>query len=215
MHRTAALFRVGIVAHTSRATAAKALQRAVRADFISIDNGLLGCDDNHELVQHHLSALPATWSVVLEDDAVPAGDLREQLSLALPMAPSPLVSLYYGRKRPPHWQKRMAAAHAEALTDDANWIIGTNLLHAVGYAIRTELLPSLLDYTTTLPVDQHISQWAKTYGHLISYTHPSLVDHADLPTVVNHPDGQPRTLGRTAWTTGTRNHWTTKAVMLR
>lgn len=209
------MFAIGIVAHTARAQAAKHLTEKVRADFISVDNGVMGCDDNHEAVQYHLAALPSTWSVILEDDAQPVTGFRQQLHDALIMAPSPIVSLYYGRKRPPHWQTRMAAAFAEATHRDTSWIIGTNLLHAVGYAIKTELLPSLLSHSTTLPVDQHISSWAKSYGHLISYTHPSLLDHHDGPTIVNHPDGQPRRPGRKAWLTGIRDTWTTEAVMLR
>lgn len=209
------MFHIGVVAHTSRATQAKHLANTVAADFISIDNGLMGADDNHDLVQHHLSAQPSTWSVVLEDDAEPVEGFRDQLHSALMMAPSPIVSLYLGRKRPPHWQARIVKALSQAEASDANWVIGTNLLHAVGYAIRTELLPSLLKHTTALPVDQHLSSWAKSHGHLVSYTFPSLVDHIDGPTIVDHPDGQPRTPGRKAWHTGTRTRWTAEAVMLR
>lgn len=205
---------IGIVAHTSRAAQAKHLAKIVHANFISIDNGSLGCDDNHEAVLHHLAALPSTWSVILEDDAQPVPTFTDQLHAALIVAPSPIVSLYYGRQRPPQWQTRMSKALARADETDANWIVATNLLHAVGYAIKTELLPSLLTHTTPFPVDQHISNWAKTYGHTISYTTPSLVDHADQDTIVTHPDGQPRPPGRTAWTVGTRDTWTSEAVTL-
>ena len=203
-----------MVAHTSRAGHAKALAQQVKADFISFDNGLLGCDGNHNTVQHHLANLPSTWSLVLEDDAVPVESFRTQLEAALPMAPSPIVSLYYGRKRPPHWQTRMAKALQIAEGCDASWIVASRLLHAVGYAIRTELLPSLLDHDSDLPSDQHISNWAIRYGHLVSYTVPSLVDHADWPTIVDHPDGDRRTPGRTAWKAGTREHWSTSTVSL-
>ena len=206
---------VGIVAHTSRTTQAKQLGQTVRSDFISIDNGLMGCDENHYTVQKHLCALPSTWSIVLEDDAVPVDDFRRQAEQALVMAPSPIVSFYLGKRRPPHWQNRICHAVAQAANDDASWIISTHLLHAVGYAIRTELLPSLLDHTSARPSDEHITNWARRFGHVISYTFPSLVDHADLPTIVDHPDGQPRHPGRTAWYTATREHWTTKAVTMR
>lgn len=209
------MFHIGVVAHTARATQAKQLARTVKADFVSIDNGVMGADDNHEHVQHHLAALPSTWSVVLEDDAEPVEGFLQQLNAALIMAPTPIVSLYLGRKRPPHWQARIIKALSKAEQSDANWVIGTNLLHAVGYAIRTELLPSLLGHTTVLPVDQHISSWAKSFGHLISYTFPSLIDHQDGPTIVDHPDGQPRTPGRKAWNVGTRTTWTSEAVLLR
>lgn len=206
---------IGIVAHTSRAQQAKILANTVNAAFISIDNGVMGCDENHYAVQHHLAGLHTTWSVVLEDDATPVEGFTDQLHHALIMAPTPIVSLYLGRKRPPHWQKRIGSAVLEARGLDANWIISTHLLHAVGYAIRTELLDSLLRYESTHPVDEHITAWAQSYGHTIAYSTPSLVDHRDEPTIVHHRDGAPRRPGRKAWTVGTRTHWNTTAVMLR
>jgi hypothetical protein len=208
------VYRIGIVAHTSRSTQAKQLGRQVKSDFVSIDNGVMGCDENHYTVQRHLAALPSTWSIILEDDAVPVNDFRAQAEQALIMAPSPIVSFYLGRRRPPHWQGRIGNAVAQATHDQATWIVGTHLLHAVGYAIRTELLPSLLDHHSPRPSDEHITGWAQRFGHTISYTWPSLVDHADVPTIVEHPDGQPRPAGRKAWHTGSREHWTTKAVTL-
>jgi len=203
---------VGIVAHSVRSGEAKALAKTVHADFISLDDGWLGCDDNHEAVQLHLANMPTEWSVILEDDAQPVDSFRNQLVDALAVAPSPIVSLYLGKKRPPHWQPRIKKALKTV--GDASWIQSTHLLHAVGYAIRTQLLPSLLGHQSTLPVDQHITQWARLRGHPISYTHPSLVDHKDLPTLVDHPDGQARTAGRVAWTVGTRTEWTSQTVTM-
>ena len=206
---------IGIVAHTARTNQAKTLAHTVKADFISIDTGFLGCDDNHTTVQHHLAGLHTVWSVILEDDAAPVNDFCGQLAQALSVAPTPIVSLYLGRRRPPHWQQRIRKAALRAENENASWIVGTHLLHAVGYAIKTELLPSLLNFDSDLPVDQHITRWAQTtHGHPISYTWPSLVNHLDLPTLVEHPDGKPRHPGRTAWATGTRDQWTTHAVPL-
>jgi len=209
------VFSIGVVAHTSRTAEAKQLARTVKADFVSMDNGLMGCDENHKTVQRHLSALPATWSIVLEDDAIPVDKFRSQAAQALMMAPTPIVSFYLGKRRPPHWQNRACAAVAQAANTDASWILCTHLLHAVGYAIRTELLPSLIDHHSTRPSDEHITSWAKQHRHPISYTFPSLVDHADLPTIVDHPDGQTRHPGRKAWYAKPRDTWTTKAVTMR
>lgn len=183
---------------------------------MSIDsNGLMGCEENHRTVLRHLTALPSTFSVVLEDDAVPVDGFRTQLDQALIMAPTPLVSLYLGRLRPPWAQPGIRTAIEQA--GDADWIIGSHLLHAVGYAIRSELLPSLLNYPPTpLPIDQHITRWAQSYGHQIAYCWPSLVDHADTPTVIDqHPDGQPRTPGRVAWKTSPHPNWSTRSVTMK
>lgn len=209
------LYTIGVVAHTSRGAQANALAAAVNANLVSMDDGSMGCDSNHETVHRHLAGVASTWTVVLEDDAEPVDDFTDQLERALIMAPTPIVSLYYGRLRPPQWERRKAVALMQARAEDAHWIVGSHLLHAVGYAIRNELMPSLLTHMTTMPVDQHISDWACQHGYLIAYTHPSLVDHADGPTIVDHPDQQPRSPGRKAHSVGGRDTWTTKAVMLR
>jgi hypothetical protein len=206
------MFSIGIVAHTSRTQQAKTLADQTHAAFISFDNGDLGCDDNHEAVQHHLANLDTTWSVILEDDAQPVHDLHTQLRHALPMAPSPIVSLYLGQQRPTWAQAGILDAISYATTNTADWITSSHLLHAVGYAIKTPLLPSLLSFTTALPVDQHITCWARTYGYAISYTYPSLVDHLDQPTLFDHPDGQQRQPGRIAHKVGPHQHWTTRSV---
>lgn len=202
--------RIGVVGHTSRVSEAKRLAKLVGADFVSIDNGILGCDANHNAVQRHLSALPGVWAVVLEDDAVPVDGFRGQLSAALEVAPHPVVSLYIGRMRPPQYQRHVALAVDKATAVDANWIVGRRMLHAVGYAIRMNLLASLLDFDSVLPADEHLSAWCDR----VAYCWPSLVDHADLPTVATHPDGQPRPPGRTAWRVGTREHWSARSVAL-
>ena len=208
------MIRMGIVGHVVRNRHAEGLARQLGA-FICLDDGTQGCDRNHVSVLDRLDRMPSQWVVALEDDAVLATDnLKAQLRQALPLAPSGLVSLYLGRQRPPQYQPAIATAVRAADDADASWIVGTRLLHAVGYAIRTDLLPSLLDFPLTLPIDEHISAWAQLHGHVVSYTWPSLVDHADLPTVVAHRDGEPRPPGRVAWRTGSRDVWTSASVPL-
>lgn len=203
---------IGIVAHTSRAELAHTLMADVGAAYLSMDDGTLGCNGNHLKVLTWLNKHTTPWAVTMEDDAKPIPGFTTQLQQVLAVAPTPIVSLYLGRQRPPHWQKRIATALAHAQHMDAHFIKATSLLHAVGYAIRTELLPSLLAHTTTLPIDQHISNWAKQHGHTIGYTHGSLLDHLDGPTTVQHPDKRTRRPGRTAWTLGPRPNWHSQSV---
>lgn len=210
----AAQVRIGVVGHVLRREQAETLAESVGADVLWIDDGTLGCEGNHRRVQVDLSELPSSWSVILEDDALPVPGFREQLADALIHAPTPIVSLYLGKMKPAHWQQRIKTALHHAAKEGASWIVSSHLIHAVGYAIKTDLLPSLLKHPTELPADQHIGHFARSYGHLVSYATPSLVDHADLPTTVTHSDG-PRRPGRKAWTVGPREQWTSQAVTMR
>jgi hypothetical protein len=207
------VFTTGIVGHVTRNAHAESLARRMKA-FVCLDSGVLGCDQNHIEVLDRLCSMGSQWSIVLEDDAVAHPGVLAQLEAALPVSPSPVVSLYLGRQRPPQYQDAIAAAVQDADDSGAAWIVGSRLLHGVGYAIKTSLLESLLYYPVNLPIDEHISSWARLHGHVVSYTWPSLVDHADMPTIVAHRDGEPRPPGRVAWRVGQRQHWTSQSVAL-
>ena len=210
------LYEIGVVAHTSRASIARLLACQVGARFVAIDNGLLGCDGNHLAVLHHLAGMGADWSVVLEDDAVPVDGFADQLRMVLESAPSGVAvcSLYLGRQRPPQFQALIAARVRDAEAVEAHWLTSSRLLHAVGYAIRTDLIPGLLDFDSRLPIDERIGAHVRELSVHVGYCWPSLVDHADMPTLVDHPDGKPRPPGRTAWRTGTRAAWSDVSIEL-
>lgn len=194
----------------------EALADKVNADYISIDDGSLGCNGNHRKVWTWLAETTADWSVVLEDDASPADDFTTQLERALAIAPTPIVSLYLGRERPPHWQPFIQMSLKEAQATNCCWLTSDELLHAVGVAIRTELITPMLEQTNTLiAFDEAVGLWARANQHRIAYTLPSLINHEDGPTLFKHPDGDRRYPGRVAWWTGTRDQWTSKSLPLR
>ena len=204
---------IGVVAHTSRAEAAHELFETVGASYLSMDDGRLGCEGNHERVHGWLVAQPSLWSVVLEDDAVPVPDFRGQLEQCLTAAPAPLVSLYLGQSRPPQYQAAIGCAVQSARRDDADWVLSDRMYHGVAYAVRTDLLPSLSGWRKGLPVDERISDFASWSGLDVAHCFPSLVDHADWPTVIErHNDGQPRTAGRVAWSVKPHAGWSSKSV---
>jgi hypothetical protein len=203
---------IGIVSHTSRASMAKRLAKQVGAQFVAIDNGMLGCDGNHLAVLTHLAALGGPWSIALEDDAVPTDDFINQARAVLDSAPAnvDVVSFYLGRQRPQRFQSLIRTRIPVADSVGAHWMTSSRLLHAVGYAIRTDLIPGLLEFDSDRPIDDRIG----AYSGRVGYCWPSLIDHADVPTIVDHPDGQARPSGRTAWRTGTRDVWRSTAVTL-
>jgi hypothetical protein len=212
------LIPIGIVAHINRTAMAEHLADTVDGR-IFYDDGTLGCDRNHRQVwQHHAGNPTGEWAISLEDDAVPVPGFLDQLDHALEVAPAPIVSLYLGSSRPlGGWQQQIKQAILDIRRTNACWITSTHLLHAVGVAIRTPLLPSLLEWLPriSLPIDEAITIWATTYGHCVAYTWPSLIDHADEPSLVDHPDGKPRQNPRIAWHTGTRQAWNAKHVAMK
>lgn len=186
---------------------------------MAMDNGTLGPGVNHYRSWRYLTNNPTEWGVVLEDDAQPVDDFNQQLDMALAAAPSGVVGLYLGD--PTHWgsyanrQQRIRATAAQADNQHACFITTQELLHGVGIAIRTNLIPSMLTYTSTSdrPYDYAIRNWARAEGHTISLTWPSLLDHTDGPTLIQHPDGLQRG-ERKAFKVGAREAWTNTTVNL-
>lgn len=211
-----ATFDTVIVAHTSRSLWASDLAHQTNA-HLSIDNGRLGCTQNHLAAwEHHSKFTSADWSVILEDDAMPIPDFTAQTGLALAAAPTDIVSLYLGRQRPPQYQDAIAAAVKHAARHNHAYATAPTLFHAVGVAIRTNLLLGMLKHVshihTGLDIDEAITEWARYHNRLIAYTMPSLVDHRDQGTIAKHRDYAPREPGRTAYKTGTRDTWTSDGV---
>lgn len=201
---------IGIVAHTARAAQAHQLREHTRAAYMSIDNGTLGCENNHHRVwtwcTNHARRHHHDWVIVLEDDAQPITDFPDQLANALRYAPTPILSFYLGTSRPPQHQPRIRAATQQAETTGAAWITSPRLYHAVAVAIQTSHAHHMLTHLKPhIPIDENITHWARANHHIIAYTWPSLCDHHDQPTLVQHRDHKPRNQPRKAWKHGTPN----------
>jgi GR25 family glycosyltransferase involved in LPS biosynthesis len=211
------MIEIAVVTHPRRYDDALDLAEKLNAT-ISMDDISMGAARNHERAWTWLKDSPEPWSLVLEDDAVVCSDFLEQVKLSLAHAPSPIVSFYLGRGRPPHWQDRIARVIAR----EEHWIISTEMLHGVAVAIRTELIPDLLTWITDQePVDEAMSDFAQQNHLEIAYTHPSLVDHRDHGTLMDvhptrHPDPDPvrRNEIRRAWVLGTRLDWNSSAIAM-
>jgi hypothetical protein len=199
---------IGIVAHVDRFTDACALADRTGAVTVMVDDGELGCEANHIRTWRALATAKTPWAVVLEDDALPVRDFQSQLDDVLANAPTPIVSLYLGRSRPPIWQPWIRGATINADRQGACFIPGRRLLHCVGVAVHTGLINDMADTAEALelPIDEAITAWADDrYG--VSYCWPSIVDHNDGPTLVAHRDNQPRSEPRVAWSCGSRTSW--------
>ena len=212
---------IGIVAHHSREGRAYKLADFVEANVVAMDTGGFGAGKNHEACYEWVADLNEPWSVIMEDDAVPVTSFRQQLDQVLRASPTPITSLYLGRSRPPHWQPSIA----QVINRDVHFLVGTELLHHVAVAIRTPLIPSMLDHVRAdtkyqrrkLPIDEAIGRWARSVSVKVGYARPSIVDHRDdIPTVITRHVSQHsanesghRKAGeaRRAWAYGTRKRW--------
>lgn len=211
------MIEIAIVTHQRRYSDALDLAERLSATICMDDIGM-GAARNHERAWTWLKDSPEPWSLVLEDDAVVCTDFLNQASMALAHAPSPIVSFYLGRGRPPHWQPKIA----RVIASESHWITSTEMLHGVATAVRTELIPDLLTWIEDQePVDEAISDFAQQNHFEISYANPSLVDHRDNGTIMDyhptrHPDPDPvrRNEIRRAWVLGTRPDWNSSAIAM-
>jgi hypothetical protein len=215
--------RIGIVAHDARLDEAWRLFNRTGADFISIDNGNIGPRANHLRVWDRLVQMSeeGEWLVALEDDAVLCPKFMSNLYNVLRTAPTHLsvISLYMGRLNPRQWQDRLRQAVAQADSSNACWITSRMCLHAVGVCIPHEHAADFLHHVRTLhgparPIDETISAWCRSTKRTVGYCYPSIVNHADGDTLINHPDKVQRQKGRVAWRFGGREQWTSVTLAL-
>jgi hypothetical protein len=215
------MYRIAVVAHTSRQEQANRLTQQINADYLTTDDGTLGARGNHLHAWKWLADNNTQpWSLVLEDDAQPVDDFHNQLEATINARPNHngqpinILSLYLGTGHPRTKQPHIKKAITKAQTADAHWIIDADTNHAVALAIHTPLLPDMLNtlHRTRWEIDRAISQWARRKHHRIAYTYPSLVDHRDDPPTTTH--NRTHTRPRKAWTLGTRNTWNNNSIHL-
>ncbi|WP_454199575.1 hypothetical protein [Nocardia sp. Marseille-Q1738] len=204
-----------VVAHQARLVQATELAHSIGA-IISLDDGSIGADNNHLRAWADTTTIESEWAAVLEDDAEPVAGFIHQAERALAVAPAPVVSFYVGTGRPMKWQDSIAKAITAADRVDAHWLTCNYLLHAVAVAIRTDLVDDWLGWahSSRRPIDERMSAWCLTRHHRVAYTAPSLVDHADGPTLISPHPLRRGDKPRRAWRTGTRDTWNTTSVDL-
>lgn len=219
-------YAIGIVAHVSREDYVSELLDTIGGDdiYVNTDDGTLGAGGNHLAVLKTLrDKYPDAWSVVLEDDSVVAEGFRDQLQMALAVAPTKIVSLYLGTGYPQQYQKLFS--DAVAAFPETCWLLHEQLRHAVGYAVHPRIVKPLFTRMETLVAqryapDDAIGYWAMRNREMIAYTNPSLVDHRDGPTIIDyryhlgHVSAPGRKKPRTAHNFGTRTQWSDSSVMV-
>lgn len=156
------------------------------------------------------------WCGVLEDDAIPYADDSGTDSLLFPEPPAPgIVSLYLGTNYPKHWVGAVADATRRADEKRASWIRSHRLLHGVAVAMPTDIVERMVaprrSCHSRMPYDETLSY--RNPFRTVWYPWPSPVDHADIGSLIEHADKQPRDLPRRAVRHG-RPAWTDRYVRI-
>lgn len=203
-----------VVGHTLRYEAATELARQLNAG-LSIDDGRLGTYKNHRRALLAGAESGASHVCILEDDAVPVENFVEHVERAAEAMPNDLIGLYVGKSRPQPELVEHAVRRAEET--GASWLHSLSLLWGVSYLVPSHAVPALVaaaDIRQLTPyADRRIGRaWRASQGRPIYYTWPSLVDHADGPSITNeHGQREP---GRVAHRVGVPN-WSDKVVETR
>jgi len=210
---------IGVMAHPSRTEQFGPLVREIYADAIWIDVEGVGESANGDRTWGSLMHREDYWSVVLQDDALPVPNFRDVVHEALEQSPDALVGLYVGTCQPRRAQVETAVELANAT--DASWLRADALLWGVGVAMPTHLIPRFLSWGNSRQVghdakyDTRLGLFAKRIGLPIRYTWPSLVDHADLPSLVKK--SRPARVApcrRVAYRVGVRESWDGPTVQI-
>jgi hypothetical protein len=130
-----------------------------------------------------------THHLVLQDDVLVCRDLVAGVERALEYAPADVpLSLYIGQRRPLAVPVR--AMCLEACECDASWVTMRTLLWGPAVIVPTLAIPEMVAYGDTLQKVPHDDRrvglyWETQAQERCWYTWPSLVDHADGPSMVN------------------------------
>ena len=137
-----------------------------------------------------------THHVVIQDDIIPCRDLIAGLTAALEYVPGDVpVCGYVGRVRP--YAAMVTAADRRARATGASWLTMHTLNWGPLIAVPTAVIPEMIAHGDTLKnipnYDRRLSRFFELQqGVRIWYTWPSIVDHADGPSLVQGRIGTDR-----------------------
>jgi hypothetical protein len=169
---------VAVVAHPARLAAAEQLATTLSAHLV-VDEHQQGEWPTHARALAWAAEQDTSHALVVQDDAVPVPGLLEHVAAAIDAHPDGPI---------------------------ASWLVANTLLWGVATVLPAADLPALLAWgrRCTLPYDQRIGAWYRNQQRPVRYTWPSLVDHADGPSLLT---GRARTVPRVAWRTGAPASW--------
>lgn len=145
-----------------------------------------------------LSNTSASHCVLLQDDALPCGGFAEAVRERVEERPLSVISLWVGGLR-----CKTTTSYMQAMMKAERWspIYFSDIHHVVGLVWPRELAASFLEWTQTsrLPGENRPNQsddaivgaWARRTRQVVWATIPSLVEHDDeTPSTIGRPWGR-------------------------
>lgn len=198
-----------VMAHPRRRKMAQSLVREIGDTHVIFDTRDEGEWINGSRAWRFGADLPGTHVLVLQDDAIPVPDLRHEVHKAIDAAPDSPISLYLGTKKPSRWRQNVEVAVSKADIEKPTFLRASHLLHGVGIVLPKKWITPMLQWAeltevSTTPYDQRIGLYLRaSRAKPTLYTWPSLVDHAPVPSLVEHADdARLSTDGRVAYRVG-------------
>ena len=150
------------------------------------------------------------WLVVVEDDVELVPNFQKHVQDAIENMPDlGVLSLYAGYPRPERF--RVASAVQKAKQYGASYLRYNRVLWGPAVAMRTDMIDDMLNWVSgsDWPYDERFSQWMTARRISAFYTMPSLVDHADIDSLLGR-GGVPRK----AYWFEEPTHWNSKAISI-
>jgi hypothetical protein len=181
---TRRLFCSVVMAHPDRREWAEALAAELRCEIIYDRGAGLWDTARRALLAHDPQAV---YHLVVQDDALLAGDALVALSGALRAAAGHPVSLYVGHSLD-DYQPQIRTTFDEALRAGQSWVEADGPGWAVAVAHPVRLIRRVVEvadrYARTAPDDRRLTYAYQQMGLKCWYTVPSLADHRDGPSLV-------------------------------
>ncbi len=194
---------VVVVAHPARRPAAEELAADLAAHLV-VDEHQHGEWPTHARALTWAGEQDATHALIVQDDAVPVPRLLGHVAAAVDAHPDGPIGLYVGRSCPRPAQVERAVRQADEV--GASWLEANTLLWGVATVLPVQDLPPLLAWCrrVRLPYDQRLGSWYRNQQRPVRYTWPSLVNHADWPSLTG---GRARRPARVAWRAAEPASW--------
>ncbi len=181
---------LAIMAHPSRKERAEAL-----CDRLKPFNPVIVWDEKSSEWETGSRALLAyedsDFHLVIQDDAVISGNFYVNVLAALDSIPSEsLISFYTGKVKPAVRQTGLAVAAAQV--SKSSWLKGQTLFWGVAIAVPTKYIEAIVAQKSTHLYDRRVGEFFYKRYLPVWYTNPSIVDHAQEPSLVSHDVSEPR-----------------------